>query len=202
MPPPSFLSCAEQYARSWSSRERPIFEGLASLSRSQRLAALQKGAGYFRIARSFNRRFDVDRGIARLAPVLDALEPYRTSRLVPSTLCPTIAALRLRLGHDYGGKDLLSAATKLLWLLRREPAIIYDSQARRALSAPAGDYGAYMELWLKGYRKNELAIRQACSALPGQGTDPVLLSQDGPPEWFRQRVYDIYLWRVGARAPT
>lgn len=198
MPLASFESCAARYARTWSGGERPIFEGLAAPDRQRRLEALQAGAGYFRIARNFHRRFDVEVGLERLAPVLDALEPFRSSRLGTGTLCPTVAELRVLLGHNYGGVDLLSAATKLLWLLHRAPAIIYDSQARLALGAPAGDYETYVKLWRRGYRKSALAIRKACAALPSHRVKAVPFSQGLPPEWFLQRVYDIYLWRAGA----
>lgn len=195
---PSFESCAKEYARSWSNGERPIFEGLAAADRPRRLEALQAGAGYFRIARNFHRRFDVELGLERLGPVLEILETFRSTRLGVDTLCPMIGELRILLGHSYGGVDVLSAATKFLWLLRRAPTIIYDSQAKVALGAPAGDYETYVELWRRGYRQSGQAIRQACAALPSQSVKAAPFSQGLPPEWFLQRVYDIYLWRAGA----
>ena len=136
----SFPFCAKQYARSWSRGERPLFEGLAGADRCGRLEAVQRGAGYFKIARNFRTAFDVDQGLERFAPVLALLEPLRTSALTADTLCATIDKLRIELAADYGGGDRLSAATKLLWLLRRDPVIIYDSRARSALGAPDGDY--------------------------------------------------------------
>lgn len=199
MPLRSLESCAKRYARTWSDGERPIFEGLATPDPQRRLAALQAGAGYFRIARNFHRRFDVEIGLDRLAPVLDVLEPFRSSKLSTGTLCPTVADLRVLLGQSYGGVDLLSAATKLLWLLHRAPAIIYDSQARLALGAPAGDYEKYVELWRRGYRHSRPAIRHACAALPSHKLKAVPFSRGLPPEWFLQRVYDIYLWSAGAQ---
>jgi hypothetical protein len=199
MPIRSFASCAKRYARTWSRGERPIFEGLASADRRHRLEALQKGAGYFRIARNFHKTFDVGIGLERFAPVLEALEPFRSSALGPDTLCATVAALRVGLGADYGGGDRLSAATKLLWLLRRDPAIIYDSQARLALGAPVGNYERYVELWRRGYRESRLAIRETCAALPSNGVNTVPFLRGTAPEWFRQRVYDIYLWSAGAQ---
>jgi hypothetical protein len=195
---PSFPACAKRYGTTWSRGERPIFEGLASCDRRVQLEALQKGAGYFRIARNFHKRFDIDVGVERLAPILVALEPFRAAALRPDTLCATVATLRVRLGHDYGGGDRLSAATKLLWLLHRSPAIIYDSQARFALGAPAGDYETYVKLWRRGYKDAGPAIREACTALPGSAFQSVPFLRGAAPEWFRQRVYDIYLWSAGA----
>lgn len=199
MPIRSFRVCAKRYAETWSRGERPLFEGLASDDRRSRLEALQKSAGHFRIARNFHKTFDVGLGLERFAPVLKTLEPFRSSALGPDTLCATVAALRVRLGKDYGGGDRLSAATKLLWLLRRDPAIIYDSQARLALGTPVGDYEKYVELWRRGYRESGPAIREACAALPSNGISKVPFPRGAAPEWFRQRVYDIYLWSAGAQ---
>ena len=196
---PSLTSCARRYAETWSRGERPIFEGLASDDRVDRLHALQKGAGYFRIARSFHKKFDVGRGLERFAPVLDVLEPLRTSKLGMDTMCSTVAALRVKLGRDYGGVDLLSAATKLLWLLRRNPAIIYDSRARFALGTPLGNYEKYVELWQRGYRASRSEIHDASAALPSRVLKRIPCSRGEAPEWFHQRVYDIYLWSAGAR---
>jgi len=202
MPLRSLPHCAKQYAESWSRGERPIFEALAGTDRGCRLEALQHGAGYFRIARNFKIAFDVGQGLERLAPVLDLLEPFRTSALTGRALCDTIDELRSQLAAGYGGGDRLSAATKLLWLLRRDPVIIYDSQARRALGAPNGDYAKYVELWRSGYRKHKDAIRGACAALSGAGRGNADVDRETAQEWFRQRVYDIYLWNAGARRST
>ncbi len=193
----NFHYCAKQYAKSWSS-ERPLFEGLAGADRSCRLEAIQRGAGYFKIARNFRTAFDVGQGLERLAPVLRVLEPFRSSRLTTDTLCETIADLRGQLAGGYGGGDRLSAATKLLWLLRRAPVIIYDSQARSALGAPSGDYAKYVGLWRRGYKEHKDEIREACAALPRTGRNKTEVAHEVAQEWFRQRVYDIYLWNAGA----
>ena len=110
-----------------------------------------------------------------------------------------VARLRVDLGIRYGGGDELSAATKFLWLLQRDPVIIYDSQARRALGAPVGDYDRYVSLWRSGYRENQQEIREACDALPQRSTDRIPFNRGEAPEWFRQRVYDIYLWLAGSK---
>jgi hypothetical protein len=58
----SFPYCAKRYSGSWSRNERPLFKGLADADRSRRLEALQRGAGYFKIARNFRTAFDVGEG--------------------------------------------------------------------------------------------------------------------------------------------
>ena len=199
MPRQSFHQCARRFARTWARGERPIFEGLASTDRATQLKALQDGAAYFRIARNFHRRYDVRLGAARLEPVLQVLAPYRSMRLDLGAMRATVAELRLSLGQSYGGGDKLSAATKLLWLLHRAPAIIYDSQARRALGAPVGDYDRYVSLWRRGYRENRSKIRDVCQALPQPTAEAVPFPSGKAPEWFSQRVYDIYLWSAGSK---
>ena len=192
-----FGQCATQYAKYWADRERPAYEGLRQSGRSRRLRALQGAAGYFKIARNFRLAFDVRLGRERLAPVLAILEEFRAPRVTASRLAATVTALRTRLGVAYGGGDRLSAATKFLWLLHREPVVIFDSRARRALRAPAGDYSAYLELWHAGYSENKQAIAAGCSALSKQPS-AVALVDTIDQEWFRQRVYDIHLWNSGA----
>ena len=124
-----------------------MFEALANGDPTERLQAIQGGAGYFKVARNFPTSFDVDRGHERLAPVRDALERYRSTRPSESTVPNVVAKLRAELGAPYGGGDRLSAATKLLWLMHRAPVIIYDFQAREALGGRGGDYDNFVELW-------------------------------------------------------
>jgi hypothetical protein len=116
-----------------------------------------------------------------------------------------VGSLRRQLGALYGGKDLLSAATKFLWLLRGDPVIIFDSQARAALGTPYANYEAFVERWCEEYIHYADAIRKACDSLP---RSPDLAADRGAcserarvgvdHEWFRHRVFDIHLWNVGA----
>jgi hypothetical protein len=87
---------------------------------------------------------------------------------------------------------------KLVWLLRRDPVIIYDSRARSALGTPSGDYVKYVKLWRRGCKEHKDEIRAACSALPRAGRNNAEIARETAQEWFRQRVYDIYLWNAGA----
>ncbi len=55
----AFHQFAKQYSGYWFKAERHLFEGLAGGDQRQRLEAIQKGAGYFRIARNFPKKFDI-----------------------------------------------------------------------------------------------------------------------------------------------
>jgi len=131
------VTAGREYAKLWLSRERQFVDDLASNDRSRRLAALQAAGGYFRVSRSFSLQFDVKRGLKRLAPALDVLERVAPTTLADNVLASTVDTLRRELGRPYGGKDLLSAATKFLWLCHRDAVIIHDSQVRSALGAGA-----------------------------------------------------------------
>lgn len=206
MTEPTLKNSAIEYAGYWFKTERNLVAGLSSDDRASRLRALQRATGYFKIARNMPRAYDVGSGHERMAPALAILEPLRSKRVSEASLGQVVESLRHEIGAAYGGRDLLSAATKFLWLLHSETAVIYDSRVRRALGTPYADYDAYLARWRAGYARCDEAIRCTCTGLPSQA---VSLSSgstvsDGEiegivaQEWFRRRVYDIYLWRRGA----
>ena len=196
---------AIQYAEFWLRRERSFVEALAGHDPDARLQGLRSAAGYFRIARNFPTEFDLRRGLPRLAPVRDLLEDPSLRHLTQRNLNPLVESLRRRLGELYGGRDLLSAATKFLWVLRGDPVIIFDSQARVALGTPYADYGAYVDSWRAMYTEYAPAIRAACRPVVRNrdlAPDPTAQSErakaGADQEWFRHRVFDIHLWTLGA----
>jgi hypothetical protein len=180
-------------------------EALLASERTIRLAGVQKAAGYFRIARTMRRAYDLERGLERLAPALETLEHPRFRRVSADNLLSIIARLRTQLGEAYGNRDLLSAATKLLWLIHPEHVLIFDSQARIALGTPIGDYGAFVGSWRFAFQKDEPAIGSACAELVGMHqhllcaptVSPRQLKDLSNESWFKMRVFDIYLWHVG-----
>jgi len=181
---------ANRYARTRIDLEQGLVSGLGAVDRATRLKALQRCAGYFRIARKFPTRFDIERGIPRLDPVLVILDTL-PARLRADRLVDIVDLTSQRLATAYGRKGLLSAATKLLWLIYRDPVILYDSQVRASLGVRAGDYAAYVRRWHALYSRHAVEIRSAASRIriPGVPSER---------EWFRRRVFDIYLWAEGA----
>jgi hypothetical protein len=198
------LDCAIEYARLWVTRERQLVTDFAAPSKARRLAALQRAGGYFRISRNFPMVYDVEAGLKRLAPALAAIDRVSTDAVTSHSLPSVIASLRRELGRSYGDRDLLSAATKFLWLRHREVVIIFDRQARLALGTPSGDYDRYLTTWYSGYADREVEIEYSCSQLasskaplaPDAAVDQEVRELAGA-EWFRRRVYDGYLWKVG-----
>ena len=201
-----FRSAAIEYAQNWFRAERRFVDGLASSDRRLRLDALQAASAYFIISRNFPKRFDVERGIARLLPVLTLLDRVGDRAVGPADVSTSVRALAHRLGAAYGGKYLLSAASKFLWHLHRDVVVIYDSRDRTALRTRFGDYDEYLEVWLEAYGRRKEAIQAACAALsagaltlaPSDRPSPGDLRTLASQEWFRRRVHDIYLWHLGA----
>lgn len=140
--------CAREYGGSWTKNEHAFVTALADSDTQQRLAALQRAGGYFKSARCFKRTYDVGVGLPRLQPVLEGLDRLALGAVTEHPLGSVVRDLRRDLGRPYGNRDLLSAATKFLWLLRRDVVIIHDSQVRLALKAPQGDYEAYFRVIL------------------------------------------------------
>lgn len=186
----ALLTAAKQYATYWQGTEQAVVLGLRSDERSQRRAALDKAARYFKVSRNFPTRFDVRCGVERLAPALDILESHRQVALTQANLEATVGCLRRELAEAYGKRDLLSAATKFLWVVRQDPVVIFDSQVRTALGTTFGDYGAYVAAWLKKYEELAPLVDNACASLPRA------LPCDA--QWFKRRVLDIHLWNLGA----
>src|SRR2546422_437210 len=123
MPQRALNHSAKRYAEYWERRERAFVERLADGDEGTRLLALQRAAGYFRIA----------------------------------------------------------------------------------LATPHANYDAYVERWRDAYTQYAHAIRAACDSLPltsGLAADPKARSERARAgidhEWFRRRVFDIYLWSLGA----
>jgi hypothetical protein len=171
-------------------REKGLVLDLRAVDRATRLSGLQRCAGFFRIARNFPTRFDVERGLPRLDPVLAILDTVRAP-LRAGRLLEIVDLTSRRLASLYGKKGLLSAATKLLWVMHQDPVIIYDSQVRASLRVPPGDYPAYVSRWHALYSQHASGIRRATSRvrIPGAPLEK---------EWFRRRVFDLYLWAEGA----
>jgi hypothetical protein len=145
--------------------------------------------------------YDVGVGLPRLKPVLDTLDRVQPESVTDATLHSIVNELRRELGRAYGGRDLLSAATKFLWLRHRDVVLIYDSQARLALNTPSGDYGNYLRRWRSEYSLSKPRVIDACERLLQARQLGVLVRAEvngyAASEWFRRRVFDVYLWEKG-----
>lgn len=192
---------ARYYAKVWTLKERRFVDGLASTDPATRVQAVSDAGGYFRISRSLRTAYDRGLGLPRLKPVLDALDRIPKSSVNDETLPQVINELRRDIGRPYGNLDVLSAATKFLWLRHRDVVVIHDSQARIALGAPVGDYADYLDRWRGEYSQLASKVTDACARLHiarnlGEGV-ALEAKTICTAEWFKRRVFDIYLWKKG-----
>jgi hypothetical protein len=189
--------CAVKYAEWWDTKERGYVAGLAASNPQERLDALRRAGGHFRVARNFRLAYDVKIGLPRLQPALDTLDRLAPASVTESRLGKVIGELRRELGRPYGDRNLLSAATKFLWLRHKEVVVIHDRQARLALNSPYGDYDTYLSLWRSEYVRQLDKVIDACSRLAQNSEIHREIKNNVQAEWFRRRVFDIYLWRIG-----
>src|SRR5437879_9567661 len=101
MSQPALEQSATQYAQYWLRSERSFVEALADSDEEGHLAAIQRAAGYFRIARNFPKAFDIGSGLARLAPVRDLLLPPTRRPPDAEALRQAVESFRRELGALY-----------------------------------------------------------------------------------------------------
>ncbi|MEO8426628.1 MAG: hypothetical protein ABI651_05895 [Verrucomicrobiota bacterium] len=196
---------AAQYLDKWMLHEEPIYVALLATSPEKRRLALGRAATYFRVVRNL-RRYEDELGVPRFEPLRQCVDAISSHDASNEHFTVATVSLGRTIASEYGGKNYLSLASKLLWMRFRHPFVIYDSRVQKALRTPSGDYHAYVTAWHARYAPREAAIRSACSSLtaslPGLRCGPALtdahVRQIAAEEWFRRRVMDIFIWLGGA----
>lgn len=195
-----FEFCALRYLLQWQSRESSMYEQLRV--QTPDLKHLRKALRYFQVSRNFKGLKNDDKAEVVRQQLLDVRSRQNLS-------CEEQVDELARSFKESGFQYNLSAASKMLWLSSRKP-IIYDSRALSALKAEFDhrgdkqDYEAYCSSWRAAYKNNEMAIQRAVEELPKARA---FLPGATPPDaqllslvrkrWFRERVFDIYLWELG-----
>jgi hypothetical protein len=206
MPKAEFKYHALHYLNLWVSQDRTCCEALAGTDDSEKLRALAKAAAFYRIARNLRTRYDTGKRLPRYRPVLKIIDALNPADFRGENLLPSIEKVRDKIKAQYGRRDVLSATTKFLWLKMKSPIIIYDSRARKALGAASGEIDEYYSRWREKFEGCEPQIRDACTSLqkvheytenPEIAT-PQYIAKTAAHPWFRERVFDVYLWSLGA----
>src|SRR5579871_6027487 len=143
-------------------------------------------------------------GKRRYEPVLELIRTLE-SAAGDRIEIDTVASFAKDLATCYGKYDLLSAASRFLWLIYRDPIVIYDGQAFVSLGKPGGWYAGYVQAWENQWQRNRKAIQAACATLPGifrYGLCGDKVTEDqveavSKSEWFQRRVLDVKLWVEG-----
>ena len=86
--------------------------------------------------------------------------------------------------------NALSAASKFLWLRKRE-TIIIDTNNMNALKVWKYDYELYCKKWRQRYSQCRNQIIEITDKHFLENIDPIFGK-----EWFRMRVFDQFLWSL------
>ena len=193
--------CALRFLLQWLRSEEALYQAIAFSPSDQ---DIRNALAYFQVSRNFK---GLSSEPGKVAFIRKALVSVRGKKI----LSPEKKVEKLTQCLEGEFKQFnLSAASKLLWLSFREPFVIYDKRAVDALSKklrrkfPRRDYAAYSAAWRSEYAAVESQIEYAASQLPKgrifmpscRLTDQELLQLAKSP-WFKERVFDIFLWEVG-----
>ena len=203
----TFKYCALQYLNQWLDRDSTYCETLSNEAASEedKLECLAKSAAFYKIARNLPEKFDKQQYIPRYKPLLSIIESQKQSSFSGASLVNAILSVEREISKQYGNRKLLSLTTKVLWLKFRSPIIIYDSRARATLRVKGSDLGEYYKQWNLEYRKHEDEIAKACDSLKDvweytsniKVANSTYVMQTAEQQWFKERVFDIYLWSRG-----
>ena len=202
-PRPRFEFCAFRFLSQWQEDESALHSVISATPTKD---SIRKALSYFQVARNF-------KGLKNDENASFILESLLEVRNNPALLSPDekVIALVQKLKTRFNRSNV-SAASKLLWLSKREPFIIYDTRAVTALTRDLGhklvewSYSEYSNAWRKEYAKHEALIENAVEELPKArpfmrvppASDEELLRM-AKETWFMERVFDMFLWEVGVR---
>lgn len=161
----TFEYCSLHYLNQWLTYDMDYCQALANGNKSEKLTALKKAGGFYRVARNFPSEYDEKKGLARYEPVLDIIDLLKPDQFENNPV-KEILEIERRISEKYGNRSILSLSTKFLWIKIRQPILIYDSQARTALGTENGALDTFYEKWHIEFKVNQKEIVEACSKLP------------------------------------
>jgi hypothetical protein len=203
----TFEYCSLEYLNQWFTYDMGYCQALATGNRSEKLTALKSAGGFYRVGRNLPSEYDEKKGLMRYEPVLDIIDPIEPNHFENNPV-NKIFQIERRISEGYGNKNLISLTTKFLWIKIKQPIIIYDSQARKALGTENGALDAYYKKWREEFKANQREIVEACSKLPDMNKYAVnqeigtkeYIRKISDKTWFHERVFDNYLWNKGNSA--
>lgn len=195
---PPYEYCALRFLTHWETKERSLYE---VISRPPSADDVRKALHSFQVDREF-------RGLRAEADKIVKALTIKCRRLNAENVVSRVNGLSDTFKQDFGSRNL-SAASKLLWLSRRNPVVILNSRSVASLGAlgnkfDSKDYAAYYECWRTEFKKREREIKKAVSKLvsikmftAAWYKSPGELRQDISSDWFVERTFDLFLWELG-----
>lgn len=193
--------CASRFLTQWMRHEETLYKCFSS---DPTIEDIREALSYFKVSRNFK---GLNNEVGKIEIIRNELKIVKSDVTLTSELKVTNLA---RAFEEHFDQFNLSAATKLLWLSYREPFVIYDIRAVNALSQKFKHsfakrrYDEYSNAWRLQYAKYKLDIEQAIQTLPEgrifmprcslNDNEIVALAKE---EWFKERVFDIFLWEIG-----
>lgn len=209
---------ALSYANQWFMTDRVLIRELVDAdSRDVNAAVLGDLASKYMVARGFKK--DGDDPYSSSERWIKAANHLKDAVLSDAPVEVKVCALAIDLGRvapvrGLKGAKLLSAATKFLWFAGEHKVRILDRRAVEALGRLRGgrgklgsDYELYDEVWQKQFDEHQGMLGEAVAELPGQLDWSLIPTQEHAEAkavfkqpWFIDRVFDKYLWTLGASA--
>ncbi len=197
-----FSYCAARFLRQWEKREATLYSAISSEPSQDSIA---QALAYFQVSRNFAKLKSKPESIGNIRC---ALLDVKRNKKFPSE-CDKVMELSRRFESEFGMFNL-SAATKLLWLSCKSPYLIYDKRAVKALKRffqykfDSRNYAEYALAWRTLYVIAEEGVEEAIANLkngrefmPKTSLTDTELIKLAEQSWFKERVFDIFLWEVG-----
>jgi hypothetical protein len=200
----NFNYFALHYLNLWLTKDREFCEALEGYNEARKLHALAEAAAFYKVARNLPKAHDVGEGLLRYKPVLDVIDVLDPGTFQEPQLIQSIKDVRSQISERYRGRGVTSLTTKFLWLKMKSPIIIYDRRARKALRTKPDDLDEYYSRWREEFNLWYDEIAAACALLPRvheysapDAPSPQAVEQIASQPWFKERVFDVYLWSKG-----
>lgn len=192
------------YLDMWLRHDRVYHESLNHGTRKEKLISLKKASAYYKVARNLPKKYDEEIGRERYEPIARILEKANATDFSVDPI-KSISKVQKKISKAYGDTGVLSITTKLLWLKIRDPIIIYDSQARKALGTMDGDLHGFYQAWRTEFKTHRKEIENVCSKLDRVAkytcnqtiATPEYIRSISAQRWFQERVFDVFLWHQG-----
>lgn len=201
---PNFEFCSLHYLNQWITKDRKYSEELQNGDEDIKLKMLQEAAGFYKVARNLHttESFNPNESHKRYQGVLECIDSLNADDFSANPVAK-VEEIERQISKKYGDRGVLSLTTKLLWLKVKEPIVIYDSQARKALGSKDGKYPEYYAAWQSKFKRHQTQIAEVCAKLPelhlyaANRTPKAEIEAVVNQNWFHERVFDIYLWNEG-----
>ena len=101
----TFEYCSLHYLNQWLTHDKDYCKALSTGSNEEKLSALKKAGGFYKIARNLPTEYDVKKSIPRYQPVLDILDAVDKTQF-QSDLIKKILEIESEISKNYGGRNV------------------------------------------------------------------------------------------------